>query len=74
MADPDSIADKAVLWLGPGSILVVHPWYGNDGPALAILPRVLDRLGALGYRIVTVSELLKIRGAVVEPSIYHVAE
>jgi peptidoglycan/xylan/chitin deacetylase (PgdA/CDA1 family) len=66
--------DKTVLWLGPGSILVVHPWYGNDGPALAILPAILDRLTSLGYRVVTVSELLKIRHAKVEPSLYHLME
>jgi len=74
VAAPDSIADKTVLWLGPGSILVVHPWYGNDGPALAILPGILDRLASLGYRVVTVSELLKIRHAVVEPALYHPVE
>lgn len=71
---PDSIVDRTVLWLGPGSILVVHPWYGNDGPALAILPAILDRLTSLGYRVVTVSELLKIRHAKVEPSLYHLME
>ncbi len=71
LSTPDSIAEKTVLWLGPGSILVMHPWYGNDGPALAILPRVLDHLESLGYRIVTISELLKIRKAVAEPSLYH---
>ncbi len=74
MADPDSIVNKTVLWLGPGSILVVHPWYGNDGPALTILPGILDRLASLGYRVVTVSELLKIHHAKVEPSLYHLVE
>jgi peptidoglycan/xylan/chitin deacetylase (PgdA/CDA1 family) len=74
MAAPDSIVDRTVLWLGPGSILVVHPWYGNDGPALAILPGILDRLTSLGYRVVTVSELLKIRHARIEPSLYHLVE
>jgi peptidoglycan/xylan/chitin deacetylase (PgdA/CDA1 family) len=71
LTDPDSIAAKTVDWLGPGSILVLHPWYGNDGPALALLPRVLDWLERLGYRIVTVSELLKLEHATVEPSEYH---
>jgi peptidoglycan/xylan/chitin deacetylase (PgdA/CDA1 family) len=71
VTDPDSIAARTVLWLGPGSILVMHPWYGNDGPALALLPRVLDWLESLGYRIVTVSELLKTRHALAEPSLYH---
>jgi len=74
MSAPDSIAAKTVNWLGPGSILVMHPWYGNDGPALAILPRVLDWLDSLGYRIVTVSDLLKTRHAVAKPSLYHVTE
>ncbi len=74
IASPDSIVDKTVLWLGPGSILVIHPWYGNDGPALAILPHILDRLAALGYRIVTVSELLRTNHAVPELSLYHKPE
>ena len=74
LSSPDSIVAKTVNWLGPGSILVMHPWYGNDGPTLAILPRVLDWLESLGYRVVTVSELFKIRHAIVEPSLYHVIE
>lgn len=70
----DTIVAKTVNWLGPGSILVMHPWYGNDGPALAILPRVLDWLASLGYRIVTVSELLATKHAIAEPSLYHRVE
>lgn len=71
---PDSIVSATVLWLGPGSILVLHPWYGNDGPALAILPGILERLERFGYRVVSVSELLKIKHAIVEPSLYHLVE
>jgi peptidoglycan/xylan/chitin deacetylase (PgdA/CDA1 family) len=71
LSDPDSIAAKTVDWLGPGSILVIHPWYGNETDALALLPRVLDWLERLGYRIVTVSELLKLKHATIEPSLYH---
>lgn len=74
VTEPDSIADRTLMWLGPGSILVVHPWYGNDGPALAILPNILERLERFGYRVVTVSELLEIRHAIVEPSRYHLVE
>jgi len=74
VTSPDSIEAKTLLWLGPGSILVIHPWYGNDGPALTILSPVLDRLEQMGYRIVTVSQLFKLRHAVPELSLYHRVE
>ncbi len=71
VTDPDSLAARTVLWLGPGSILVVHPWYGGGGAQLAVLPRILDWLERLGYRIVTVSELLARAHGTAEPSLYH---
>jgi peptidoglycan/xylan/chitin deacetylase (PgdA/CDA1 family) len=74
IADADSIAAKTVLWLGPGSILVMHPWYEHGGETLRMLPVVLDWLGRLGYRVVTVSELLRARHATPEASLYHKPE
>ena len=74
LADADSVAAKTVLWLGPGSILVMHPWYEHGGETLRMLPVVLDWLGRLGYRVVTVSELLRTRHATPEVSLYHKPE
>ena len=71
---PDSVAAKTVEWLGPGSILVMHPWYEHGGETLRMLPVVLDWLERLGYRIVTVSELLKTKHATPELSLYHKPE
>jgi peptidoglycan/xylan/chitin deacetylase (PgdA/CDA1 family) len=63
-----------VEWLGPGSILVMHPWYEHGDETMHVLPVVLDWLERLGYRIVTVSELLKTKHATPEVSLYHKAE
>ncbi len=74
IANADSVEAKTVEWLGPGSILVMHPWYEHGGETMRMLPVVLDWLERLGYRIVTVSELLKTKHATPEVSLYHKAE
>jgi peptidoglycan-N-acetylglucosamine deacetylase len=74
IASADSVAAKTVEWLGPGSILVMHPWYEHGGETLRVLPVVLDWLQRLGYRVVTVSELLKTKHATPEMSLYHKPE
>jgi len=74
LSSPDSIVAKTVDWLGPGSILVMHPWYDPDASALRMLAPTLDWLERLGYRMVTVSELLSLRHATPELSLYHRAE
>ncbi|MFI5371881.1 MAG: polysaccharide deacetylase family protein [Candidatus Eisenbacteria bacterium] len=60
---PDTTIEYTLRLLGPGSIVVFHPWYEDRDKAFAILPPILDRLIAMGYRLVTVSELFKIRHA-----------
>ena len=73
-ASADSVVERTLMWLGPGSILVMHPWYENSDTVLVMLPRILDRLLGMGYRVTTVSELLKTRHAKFEPTLYHPTE
>ncbi|HRN30379.1 MAG TPA: hypothetical protein PK781_11505 [Terrimesophilobacter sp.] len=42
----------------PGSIILLHPWFGRDASREAI-GQVIDRLHADGYRFVTVTELIE---------------
>lgn len=42
----------------PGSIILLHPWFGRTGSQEAIGP-IIDRLQEQGYRFVTVSELIE---------------
>lgn len=67
----DTTIEYTLRLLGPGSIVVLHPWYDNGPAMLATLPRILDRLTGMGYRLVTVSELLRVKHAVVQPAEYH---
>jgi peptidoglycan-N-acetylglucosamine deacetylase len=60
----DTTIEYTLRLLGPGSIVVFHPWYEDRDKAYAILPPILDRLTGMGYRLVTVSELFRIRHAV----------
>jgi peptidoglycan-N-acetylglucosamine deacetylase len=57
----DTIIDKAVSNTQPGSIILMHPWWGRTATQEAIGP-VLDQLQEEGYRFVTVSELLDMAG------------
>jgi peptidoglycan-N-acetylglucosamine deacetylase len=45
----------------PGSIVLLHVWYGVNASSRAAVPLVIDRLRADGYRVVTVGELLDLR-------------
>lgn len=57
--DPRAYADRLVREAKPGSILLMHPMYRANGTAREALPLVIRGLQARGFRIVTVSELLK---------------
>jgi len=70
-ASVDSVVNYTLNLLGPGSILVLHPWYGDGAKTLATMPRILDRLIGMNYRLITVSQLFKSKHAIVEPSLYH---
>jgi peptidoglycan/xylan/chitin deacetylase (PgdA/CDA1 family) len=56
--DADRIVAKCLARVRPGSILLLHPWFGSRAPSRKALPVLIDRLQADGYRLVTVRELL----------------
>jgi len=51
------IVDGTVGMTSPGSIILLHPWFGRTSSQQAI-GEVIDRLQAEGYRFVTVSDLI----------------
>lgn len=51
------IVDATVENTQPGSIILLHPWFGRTSTQKSIGP-VIDRLKEQGYRFVTVSELI----------------
>jgi peptidoglycan/xylan/chitin deacetylase (PgdA/CDA1 family) len=62
----DTTIEYTLRLLGPGSIVVFHPWYEDRDKAYSVLAPILDRLIGMGYRLVTVSELYRIKHAVPE--------
>ena len=46
----------------PGSIVLLHVMYPSRATSLAAVPGIVDGLTARGYELVTVSELLALRG------------
>ncbi len=52
------IVDGIIATTRPGSIILLHPWFGRTA-SLEAIGEVIDRLAAEGYRFVTVSELLE---------------
>jgi peptidoglycan/xylan/chitin deacetylase (PgdA/CDA1 family) len=52
------IVDAAVNGARPGAIVLLHDAGGNRAETVAALPRIIDRLRALGYKLVTVPRLL----------------
>lgn len=57
--DPHAYADEILRNVRPGSIVLMHPMYGNQDVVRDALPLIIERLRQRGYRMVTVSELLK---------------
>ena len=51
------IVDGTVGMTSPGSIILLHPWFGRTSSQQAI-GEVIDRLQAEGYQFVTVSDLI----------------
>lgn len=45
----------------PGSIILIHPWYGDHNISRDSIGPVIDMLKAEGYSFVTVQELLQLR-------------
>ncbi len=56
------IADDVVSRVKPGSIILLHPMYDYTASSRGAIAPIIDRLRAEGYRFVTVSELLALRG------------
>ncbi len=57
----DRIVGDVIARARPGSIILLHPWYGGrEATRVAIAP-VIATLRAKGYDFVTVSELLALR-------------
>ncbi len=42
----------------PGSIILIHPWYGLENNSRDAIPNIIDRLKEKGFEFVTVHELL----------------
>lgn len=55
-------AEEIVAQTRPGSIILLHPWYGNKH-VRAELPKIIRGLKAKGFTFVKVSELLAMRKA-----------
>jgi peptidoglycan-N-acetylglucosamine deacetylase len=59
----DVSADQIVEYVRnttkPGSIILIHPWYGEKNASRDSIEGVIDELKADGYQFLTVSELLK---------------
>jgi len=53
----DEIVDGTVRTTSPGSIILLHPWFGRTASQQAI-GEVIDQLQEQGYRFVTVSDLV----------------
>ncbi|KLE34805.1 polysaccharide deacetylase [Aurantiacibacter luteus] len=60
---PRAYADDILSRVRPGSIVLMHPMYRGNGVEREALALVLDGLAARGLRVVTVGELLALRGA-----------
>jgi cellulose synthase/poly-beta-1,6-N-acetylglucosamine synthase-like glycosyltransferase/peptidoglycan/xylan/chitin deacetylase (PgdA/CDA1 family) len=68
--DPDRSVDAIVRGALPpgrqGGIVLLHDAGGNRARMLAALPRIVDRLRARGFRLVTVSQLLDLPRSALE--------
>ena len=61
-ADPKRITEHVLEKTRPGSIIILHVMYRARETSRQALPDVIEGLQALGFRFVTVSELLAMRG------------
>jgi len=55
---PDKIANKVIDCAQPGDIILMHDFIGKDSPTPDALRKMIPKLLEMGYRFVTVSELL----------------
>lgn len=57
-ATDQEIATYVITHTKPGSIILLHPWYGKQNNPRESISIIVDSLKASGYRFVTVSQLL----------------
>lgn len=57
-ADPSLIVEHVAQRVRPGSIILMHVMYDSRATSRAALGPLIDRLQGMGYRFVTVSELM----------------
>jgi peptidoglycan/xylan/chitin deacetylase (PgdA/CDA1 family) len=57
--NPKVYAGKVLSQVQPGSIVLIHPMYSGNATERAALPLILDGLAKGGFRMVTVSELVR---------------
>ncbi|MEH3131485.1 MAG: polysaccharide deacetylase family protein [Mycolicibacterium neoaurum] len=60
--DRDAIVEHTVRSVRPGSIVLLHVLVDSRSESRAALPRIIEQLSSSGYRFVTVSQLLAMRG------------
>ncbi|MCL4208795.1 polysaccharide deacetylase family protein [Patescibacteria group bacterium] len=58
-ASAQEIAELVIKKAEPGSIVLIHPWYGDKNNSRDAIAKIIDGLQSNGYQIVTVKELLK---------------
>ena len=68
------IASDVLARARPGSIILLHVWYGRNAAARSAIPTIVDGLQARGYRLLTVSELLALAPAGAGPVSEYRAE
>ena len=57
--DAQTICDRVLKKVNPGSIIALHDGGGNRAATIAAVPLIIDGLRAQGYEFATVSELLE---------------
>lgn len=57
-ASAEEITQYVVEKTREGSIILLHPWYGETNNTREAVPMIIDQLKAKGFTFVTVSELL----------------
>ncbi len=57
----DRIIADVLAYARPGSIIILHPMYGNRAPTRAAVGPIIDGLRARGYSFATVDQLIALR-------------
>lgn len=54
----EDISDFVIAHAQPGSIILIHPWYGETNRSREAIAQIIEGLRQEGYQFVTVSDLL----------------